>query len=197
MMHLLPIGRQAVRLQGFRNSLGRGSTSVIFNGGQFRLQANADVFVEAIEGNNRVIVKIVETVHVLPLFGIPQQFIPPKKLHLPSVVVRNELILANLAFWSCDVQTTLVNSVPQDIILSPHPQNALGKALILRNCSTVTPPKNSFYGRIYIYLSKFGSKMAWHLPSCRSFGRFLGCGPRHGGSSFPSLSPSWPQGTQC
>lgn len=33
----------------------------------------------------------------------------------------------------------------------PQPQNALGKPLILRNCSTVsplTPPKNSVYGRL-------------------------------------------------
>lgn len=33
----------------------------------------------------------------------------------------------------------------------PQPQNALGKPLILRNCSTVsplTPPKNSLYGRL-------------------------------------------------
>lgn len=33
----------------------------------------------------------------------------------------------------------------------PHPQNAFGKPLTLRNCSTVrplTPPKNSRYGRL-------------------------------------------------
>lgn len=50
--------------------------SVVFNGGQVRVQIHADVFVEAAEGDKGAITKIVEAVQVLPLFGVPQQFIP-------------------------------------------------------------------------------------------------------------------------
>lgn len=60
----------------FRSRLGRGRPSVVCDGGQFGVQVHTDVFVEAAEGNNRAIPKIVEAVQVLPLFGIPQQFIP-------------------------------------------------------------------------------------------------------------------------
>lgn len=116
--------------------------------------------------------------------------LPPEELHLPSVVVRDGLVLANLSFWPRDVQTSVVNpsnntttnqenKLPQmrrmgikaDPIPArscssrcegahrfhrsssspPQPQKALGKPLILRNCSTVsplTPPKNSLYGRL-------------------------------------------------
>lgn len=40
------------------------------------MQVHTDVFVEAAEGNDGAVTKIVEAVQVLPLFGVPQQFIP-------------------------------------------------------------------------------------------------------------------------
>lgn len=59
-----------------QKQVGRGSTLVVINGGQSRVQVHTDVFVEAAEGNDGAVTKIVETVQVLPLFGVPQQFIP-------------------------------------------------------------------------------------------------------------------------
>lgn len=66
----------AACLPGFRRRLGRRRPSVVSNGGQFGVQVHTDVFVEAAEGNDGAVPKIVEAVQVLPLFGIPQQFIP-------------------------------------------------------------------------------------------------------------------------
>lgn len=65
------------------------SSSVVCNRGKLRVQVHRDVLVEAAEGDVGVVMDVVEAIQVLSLFGIPQQFIPPKKLHFSSVVVRN------------------------------------------------------------------------------------------------------------
>ena len=53
-----------------------GAPSVVWDGGQLGVQVHADVFVEAAEGDHGAVAKVVEAVQVLPLFRIPQQFVP-------------------------------------------------------------------------------------------------------------------------
>lgn len=62
--------------QGGRRSRQARGPSVVFNGGQFRVQVHADVCVEAAEGHDGAVTEVVEAVQVLPLFGVPQQLIP-------------------------------------------------------------------------------------------------------------------------
>jgi len=50
--------------------------SVVCDGGELRDQVHRDVLVEAAEGRVRAVLEVVEAVQVLPLFGVPQQFIP-------------------------------------------------------------------------------------------------------------------------
>lgn len=71
---------------GFR---GGGGSSVVCDRCQLGVQVHRDVLVEFAEGRVGDVMEVVEAVQVLPLFGIPQQFVPPEELHLSSVVVRN------------------------------------------------------------------------------------------------------------
>lgn len=115
-----------------------GGASVVSDGGQLGVQVHADVLVEAAEGHAGAVPQVVEAVQVLALFGVPQQFVPgqvggppqvsasrvpdgeraraesggalpPQELHLPSVVVGNGLVLADLSFGSRHVQTGVVD----------------------------------------------------------------------------------------
>lgn len=60
---------------GVRWGLGGGS-SVVCDRSELGVQVHRDVLVEAAEGDEGGVMEVVEAVQVLPLFGIPQQFIP-------------------------------------------------------------------------------------------------------------------------
>ncbi len=66
------------------------------------MQLHCDVLVEAAEGDVGAVMEVVEAVQVLPLFGIPQQFIPtnkhPQNLHVSNV--QNCSNTSNSAFRS-------------------------------------------------------------------------------------------------
>lgn len=50
--------------------------SVVLDGGKLWRQVHTDVLVEAAQRHRRAVVEVVQAVQVLPLFGVPQQFIP-------------------------------------------------------------------------------------------------------------------------
>lgn len=54
----------------------REANSVVLNRGQLRVQLHRDVLVEGAEGYGRAVAQVVKAVQVLPLLGIPQQFVP-------------------------------------------------------------------------------------------------------------------------
>lgn len=61
--------------RGSGGGLGGGS-SVVCDRSELGVQVHRDVLVEAAEGDEGGVMEVVEAVQVLPLFGIPQQFIP-------------------------------------------------------------------------------------------------------------------------
>lgn len=49
-----------------------GQSSVVCNGGQVRVEVHGDVLVQGAQGDLRGVVEVVQSIQVLPLFGIPQ-----------------------------------------------------------------------------------------------------------------------------
>lgn len=55
---------------------GCGGSSVVCDRSELGVQVHRDVLVEPAERDVGAVMEVVEAVQVLPLFGIPQQFIP-------------------------------------------------------------------------------------------------------------------------